>query len=78
MKMEYRQDVAEQIQRRLHVDPKKLLRSQAGEVLQLQVASIDISATNIKKLIRQERPLRSMMPQAVIDYINVNHLYLPA
>ncbi len=78
IKMEYRQNVAEQIQRRLHVDPQKLLRSQAGGVLQLEVASIDISATNIKKFIRQERPLRSMMPPAVIDYINENHLYLPA
>ena len=44
----------------------------------MEVASIDISATNIKKFIRQERPLRSMMPPAVIDYINENHLYLPA
>lgn len=72
---EYRQDVAEQIQRRLHVDPQKLLCSQAGGVLQLEVVSIDVSATNIKELIRQGRPLGSMMPAAVIDYINKNRLY---
>ena len=75
---EYRQDVAEQIQRRLHVDPQKLLCSQAGGVLQLEVASIDVSATNIKELIRQGRPLGSTMPAAVIDYINENRLYLTA
>jgi len=78
IKMEYRQDVAEQIQQRLHVDPQKLLRSQAGGVLQLEVASIDVSATNIKKLISQGRSLRSMMPPAVINYINENRLYLSA
>jgi nicotinate-nucleotide adenylyltransferase len=76
--IEYRQDVAEQIQRRLHVDPQKLLCSQAGGVLQLEVASIDVSATKIKELIRQGRPLGSMMPAAVIDYINENRLYLTA
>ena len=78
IKMEYRHDVAEQIQQRLHVDPQKLLRSQAGGVLQLEVASIDVSATNIKKLISQGRSLRSMMPAAVINYINENRLYLSA
>ena len=78
IKMEYRQDVAEQIQRRLHVDPQTLLHSEADGVLQLEVTSIDISATNIKKLISQGRSLRSMMPPAVIDYINENCLYLPA
>ncbi len=78
IKMEYRQDVAEQIQQRLHVDPQKLLRSQAGGVLQLEVASIDVSATNIKKLISQGGSLRSMMPPAVINYINENRLYLSA
>jgi nicotinate-nucleotide adenylyltransferase len=78
IKIAYRQDVAEQIQRRLHVDPQKLLCSQAGGVLQLEVVSIDVSATNIKKHIQQGRSLGSMMPPAVIDYINENQLYLPA
>lgn len=77
IKKEYRQDVAEQIQRRLHVEPQELLRSEAGGVLQLEVVSIDVSATNIKELIRQRRPPGSMMPSAVIDYINKNRLYLP-
>jgi len=77
IKKEYRPDVAEQIQARLHVSPQKLLSSQAGGVLQLEVESIDISATKIKESIRQGRPLGSMMPVAVIDYINENHLYLP-
>ncbi|MCP4048647.1 MAG: nicotinate-nucleotide adenylyltransferase [Gammaproteobacteria bacterium] len=78
IKVEYQQDVTEQIQRRLYVDAQKLLHSQADGVLQLEVTSIDVSATNIKKLISQGRSLHSMMPAAVIDYINKNHLYLPA
>lgn len=77
IKIEYRQDVAEQIQQRLLGDPQELLRSQAGGVLQLEVESIDISATKIKKFINQGSSLESMMPPEVIAYINENHLYSP-
>jgi len=76
-KMEYRQDVAEQMQKRLHVGPQKLLQSEAGGVLQLEVTWIDVSATEIKQFIRQGRSLKSMLPAAVIEYINENRLYLP-
>jgi len=77
IEVEYREDVAEQIHGRLLTDPRQLLSSTAGGVLPLEVVSIDISATHIKKIIRQGRSLESLMPNAVIDYIAENHLYSP-
>lgn len=75
---QYRQNLAKQIQRRLVSDVQKLLLSQAGAVLHLGVAAIDISATTIKSIMRLGRSPRSMMPGPVWDYINENRLYLPA
>jgi len=77
-KEEYRNDLARQIQRRLNPDVQTLLRSEAGGVLSMQVASIDISATTIKSIIRLGRSPVSMLPRAVLDYIVENRLYLPA
>lgn len=77
VKAEYRQDLAKQIQQRLAFDQQGLLRSQAGGILRLQVTSIDVSATTIKSIIRLGRSPRAMLPGAVLDYINENHLYLP-
>ncbi len=77
-KAEYRQDLAKQIQQRLAFDKQELLRSQAGGVLRLQVTSIDVSATTIKSIIRLGRSPGVMLPGTVLDYINENHLYLPA
>jgi nicotinate-nucleotide adenylyltransferase len=78
VKANYRQDLAKKIQRRLISDLQKLHLSESGSVLHLEVASIDISATTIKSIMRLGRSPRSMMPAAVWDYINENHLYLPA
>jgi nicotinate-nucleotide adenylyltransferase len=77
-KAEYRQDLAKQIQQRLAIDQQELFRSQAGGVLRLPVTSIDVSATTIKSVIRLGRSPRVMLPGTVLDYINENHLYLPA
>lgn len=74
---EYRQDLAKHIQRRMGFDVQTLLRSEAGGVLHLEVPSIDVSATTIKSVIRLGRSPRSMLPAAVLDYINEHRLYLP-
>lgn len=74
----YGKNLAAQIQQRLGFDLQKLLSTPAGGVLQLQVASVDVSATNIKKTIREGRSLKGMLPGAVIDYIKQNRLYLSA
>ncbi len=75
-KVEYRQDLAKQIRRRLTSDLQQLICSNAGGVLPLEVESIDISATTIKSIIRLGRSPHLMMPEAVLDHINENKLYL--
>jgi nicotinate-nucleotide adenylyltransferase len=76
-KAEYRQDIAKQIQQRSVTDLQVMLRSQAGNVYELEVESIDISATIIKSIIRLGRSPERMLPAAVLEYINANRLYLP-
>lgn len=75
--VEYRQDLDKKIQRRLKADLHDLLQDDVGGVFNLNVESIDISATTIKSIIRLGRSPQSMLPQAVLDYINENQLYLP-
>lgn len=76
-KESYRQDLARQMQRREVSDVGTLVASDAGSVLKLEVTPIDISATIIKSMIRLGRSPRSMLPDAVLDYINLRHLYSP-
>jgi nicotinate-nucleotide adenylyltransferase len=77
-KADYRQDVAKQIQQRSVTDQQVMLGKEAGSVYELEVESIDISATIIKSIIRLGRSPGSMLPAAVLEYINANRLYLPA
>jgi nicotinate-nucleotide adenylyltransferase len=75
--VDYHHDVAEEFRGRLLADPQELLTSTAGAVMQLEVVSIDVSATHIKESIREGRSLEALMPEKVIDYIRANGLYLP-
>lgn len=75
---QYSKSLARQIQQRLGFARQNLLSTQAGGVLPLQVTSIDVSATNIKKTICDGRSLKGMLPAGVICYINENNLYLRA
>jgi len=75
---QYRQDLARQIERRSCADLRSLLDMEVGGVLHLELELIDISATSIQSIIRLGRSPRGMSPQAVLDYINENRLYLRA
>jgi nicotinate-nucleotide adenylyltransferase len=77
-KADYRQDLERKIERRLGADVQSLLSTKAGGILNLEVTSIDVSATSIKSIIRLGRSPGSMLPGLVLDYINENQLYLPA
>lgn len=74
----YPPELAKQIQPRLATDVTELLQSKAGTVLHLEVQAIDISATNIKNMIRSGASPESMLPVSVLEYINENRLYLTA
>ncbi len=73
----YSQELAALIQGKLVITAARVLASPAGNVLRLQVAAIDISATMIKSIIRLGRSPKGMLPPAVLTYIDENALYLP-
>lgn len=58
------------------VDAAADLRVQpAGSILRVPVTQLDISATMIRELLQQERSVRYLLPQGVIDHIHTHHLY---
>lgn len=73
---QYQAELAKQVQPRSVTDVRELRKSRAGLVLQMEVESIDVSASNIKRIIRSGNSPRSMLPAAVLEYINENRLYL--
>lgn len=73
----YEKNLAKQVQARSETDGRKLFDSKAGAVLQLEVEPVDVSATDIKHVIRSGGSPRSMLPATVLEYITANRLYLP-
>ena len=67
--------LAEQFQSRLVSDVTELFKTGAGAVIHLEVASIDISASGIKHVLRSGGLPTSMLPEAVLGYIIENRLY---
>jgi len=53
----------------LHLTP-------AGAVFVTPITALDISATAIRQALRAGRTPRYLLPDAVLDYIRTNHLYL--
>jgi nicotinate-nucleotide adenylyltransferase len=72
----YPPELAKQIQRRSGSDIGELMKSEAGIVLHLEVESIYISSKDIKRILRSGGSPESMLPAAVLEYINKNRLYL--
>lgn len=77
-KAKYEAAVDAQIQQRLSTGVQALVRTQAGTVLTLEVTAVDVSATEIKRIIHRGGLPNSMLPAAVLDYIKQNSLYLTA
>ena len=72
----YEQSLAKQMRSRSESDVRKLLKTRAGAVLHLEVEPVDVSATAIKRIIRSGGSPVSMLPAAVLEYINENRLFL--
>ena len=49
----------------------------AGLIVTRPITALDISATHIRDTLRTARSPRYLLPNAVLDYIQSNHLYLP-
>ena len=75
---QYRQDLAKLISQRSCPDLQSLLSLDVGGVLHLELKLIDISATAVQNIIRRGQSPRGMLPNAVLDYIDENQLYLHA
>ncbi len=68
-----------------HVEPKKLQqqaeylkRQYKARVLLLDMPTIQIASEEIRKRRKEQRSVRYYLPEAVIEYINKNRLYLTA
>ena len=56
-------------------DPGKLRRRANGGILVEELRPLEISSTEIRKLLAQGRSPRYLLPQAVLDYIQTHNLY---
>ena len=52
-----------------------ILRAHAGSVFTREITALDISATRIRALLAQGSSPRYLAPEAVLEYIDHNHLY---
>lgn len=68
-------------QRRLTTDPARLERTLAGSILRVPVTPQPIAATVIRAALARGSAglaeVRGLLPAAVLDYIDRNHLYRP-
>ena len=53
----------------------QLLRQPAGLICNLQLTQLDISATQIRQLVKAGQPIEYLLPAGVIDYIRQQALY---
>lgn len=53
-----------------------LQQTPAGRLVFLAVSPQDISATRIRAALAQGGPVAGMLPEAVLEYIRVNHIYV--
>jgi nicotinate-nucleotide adenylyltransferase len=65
-----------ELERRM-AHPHDLTGCAAGLVVTRPITALDISATHIRDTLRAGRSPRYLLPNAVLDYIQSNHLYLP-
>jgi nicotinate-nucleotide adenylyltransferase len=68
-------------QRRLTTDPARLERTLAGSIVRVQITPQPISASAIRAALARGAQGRAevggLLPSAVLDYIDRNHLYRP-
>ena len=62
-------------EKRLEAHPAALQRATAGLLFTHELTALDVSATAVRRLIRQGASLRYLLPDAVIAYIDTHGLY---
>ncbi|HEY9034342.1 MAG TPA: nicotinate-nucleotide adenylyltransferase [Pseudomonadales bacterium] len=69
------EELQQQYRNRLAPSTGLLHESASGQIAVLDMPLLDISATDIRKRAAQHKNLRYLLPDAVVQYINMNHLY---
>lgn len=61
---------------KLHKAKKELREKYPLDARYIRIPELEISSTEIKRLIRDGRSVKFLMPESVIEYIDINDLYL--
>ena len=64
-----------QYEQRLNPEPATFQHAPAGGLFTHELTALDVSATAVRKLIREGASLRYLLPDAVIAYIDTHGLY---
>ncbi len=59
-------------------DPKRLTTSSAGGIFLCPITQLDISSSQIRRLIAEQRSASFLLPESVLKIINTENLYLTA
>ena len=68
-------DLRSEYHARLGPSPRALRDSPAGSILVLDMPALDISASDIRRRLAEEKDSRYLLPDAVTNYIQTYHLY---
>lgn len=71
-------DVAEWLAQHRVLQPEKLLAAPAGSLFVEEMTLLPVAATALREQLRRGQSIRYLTPDTVIDYIQQQHLYLPA
>ncbi len=69
------QDLKKECASRWVTSANDLKRQSSGLVFAASTSLLDISATTIRSFLSAEKSARYLLPDAVLDYINIHHLY---
>ena len=69
-------ELREELEKRLRDDASVLRHASAGMIASYPITALDISSSHIRALLRQSLSPRYLLPDAVLDYIFANNLYL--
>ena len=59
-------------------DPKRLTASSAGGIFFCPITQLDISSSQIRRLIAEQRSASFLLPESVLKIINTENIYLTA
>lgn len=68
--------LAREFAQRRSSGPQAVHRAAAGAIVEVPITALDISATKVRDMVSARHTARYLLPPAVLDYINANHLFL--